>query len=72
MASTTLFVENKLIERQVLFSKKELLEYIGNAFSQSTLQRFLREHHIKFIRIGGKVFFRKEDVDTFLAKGVSS
>lgn len=72
MASSTLFTENKLVERQVLFSKKELLEYIGHAFSQSTLQRFLRENHIKFIRIGGKVFFRKEDVDIFLSQGVST
>ena len=47
-----------------ILTKKETLEYLK--IGRSTLEKFMNERQISFIKLERKVFFKKVDIDKFI------
>ena len=51
---------------QEYLTKQEAVEY--TRLSIATVDRLMKTKELKFGKVGRKVFFRKKDVDAFMAK----
>jgi len=47
-----------------ILTKKETLKYLK--IGRSTLEKFMNERQISFIKLERKVFFKKVDIDKFI------
>jgi excisionase family DNA binding protein len=62
-------LENNGATRPV-FNTKQAAEYLG--LSTTTLERLRSSYEIPFVRLGGRVVYRRKDLDWFINSNVVS
>ena len=55
-------------QKEIIYTKKDVIEKYKPMFTEWSLSKLIRERKIKYIKIGRKIFITKQAVDEFIKK----
>lgn len=53
-------------QKEIIYTKKDVIENYKPMFTEWSLSKLIREGKIKYIRVGRRIFLKKQAVDEYI------
>ena len=53
-------------QKEIIYTKKDVIEYYKPMFTELSLSKIIREGKIKHIRVGRRIFITKQAVEEYI------